>query len=98
MLFFGPADFSQGIGAPAVWDHPRLIETRRRIAEVCATHGKYAGTVGSLGNLVSLVGMGYRFISMGADVVGLREYCKGLLAECRRHLTLHSSISAEGQG
>ena len=98
MLFFGPADFSQGIGAPAVWDHPLLIETRRRIAEVCAAHGKYAGTVGSLGNLDALVGMGYRFIGMGADVVGLGEYCKGVMAECRRHLSARTSIPAEGQG
>ncbi len=86
MLFFGPADFSQGIGAPAVWDHPKLLETRRRVAAACTAHGKYAGTVGSLGNLEALVGMGYRFIGMGADVIGLGEYFKGLVGECRKRL------------
>jgi 4-hydroxy-2-oxoheptanedioate aldolase len=83
MLFFGPADFSQGIGAPAVWDHPKLSQTRRRIAAACTAHGKFAGTVGSPASLASLVDMGYRFIGMGADVVGLMEYGRGLLAECR---------------
>jgi 4-hydroxy-2-oxoheptanedioate aldolase len=82
MLFFGPADFSQGIGAPAVWDHPRLVETRKRIAEVCRKHGKFAGTVGAPSTVKSLADMGYRFIGMGADVIALSEYFKRLLSEC----------------
>jgi 4-hydroxy-2-oxoheptanedioate aldolase len=81
MIFFGPGDFSQGIGAPAQWDHPKITETRKRVAEVCRAKGKFAGTVGSLANLGSLIEMGYCFISVGADVVGLGQYCKGILAE-----------------
>ncbi len=69
MLFFGPADFSQGIGAPGQWNHPKIIETRKRIAEVANRYGKYAATVGSPGNLSELTNMGYRFISVSADVV-----------------------------
>jgi 4-hydroxy-2-oxoheptanedioate aldolase len=86
MLFFGPADFSQGIGAPAQWDHPKLVETRRRIASVCAAHGKYAGTVGSPENVASLFALGYRFINVGADVLAILEYCRRMLAECRRQI------------
>ena len=78
MLFFGPGDFSQGIGAPGEWDHPLLIETRRRVADAARRHGKFAATVGNTGNFAELVGMGYRFISVGADVVGLTDYCRGL--------------------
>ena len=81
VVFFGPGEFSPSIGAPGQWDHPRIAETRRRIAEVCARTGKFAGTVGSPENLGELVGMGYRFINLGADVVGLSQYCKGLAAE-----------------
>ncbi|MHB1191377.1 MAG: HpcH/HpaI aldolase family protein [Armatimonadota bacterium] len=80
MLFFGPADFSQGIGAPGEWDHPMIAETRKRVAEAAIAHGKYAGTVGSLGNLDQLVEMGYRFISVGADVVGLGSYCESIVS------------------
>ncbi len=79
MLFFGPADFSQGIGAPGQWNHPKIIETRKRIAEVANKYGKYAATVGSPGNLSELTNMGYRFISVGADVVGLTNYCNQLV-------------------
>lgn len=78
MLFFGPGDFSQGIGAPGEWDNPQLVETRRRIAEVARRHGKFAATVGSPDNFAELVEMGYRFISVGADVVGLTAYCNSL--------------------
>ena len=79
MLFFGPADFSQGIGAPGDWNHPKLIETRKQVAEVAVKHGKFAGTPGSMDNFDELVEMGYRFIAIGADVVGVGNYCKQLM-------------------
>ena len=78
MLFFGPGDFSQGIGAPGQWDHPALIAARKQVAAVARKHGKFAGTVGGPGNLEALTQMGYQFISVGADVVGLSAYFKGL--------------------
>jgi 4-hydroxy-2-oxoheptanedioate aldolase len=68
MLFFGPADFSQGIGAPGQWDDPRVIETRKRVAEVATKHGKFAGTTGNPENIEELVDLGYRFLPMGSDV------------------------------
>jgi len=74
MLFFGPGDFSQGIGHPGEWDHPLIAEARERIAGACAAHGKYAGTVCSAGNAKELVEMGYRFLSIGADVIALGDY------------------------
>ena len=79
MLFFGPADFSQGIGAPGEWDHPKLIETRKRVAQVATRHGKFAGIPGSVDNIDELVEMGYRFIAIGADVVGVGTYCRQLM-------------------
>jgi 4-hydroxy-2-oxoheptanedioate aldolase len=74
MLLFGPGDFSQGIGHPGEWDHPLLGNARKRIAEVCAAHDKFAGTVCSAENARGLVDMGYRFLSVGADVVALGNY------------------------
>jgi 4-hydroxy-2-oxoheptanedioate aldolase len=81
MLFFGPGDFSHGIGAPGVWDHPRLLDARRRVAEAAVANGKFAGTVGSAANMDELIGLGYRFLSVGADVIGLSQYCRGIVAE-----------------
>jgi 2,4-dihydroxyhept-2-ene-1,7-dioic acid aldolase len=78
MLFFGPGDFSQGIGRPGKWDDPELLDAQRRVAEACVKHGTFAGTVGGPGNFRQLVDMGYRFISVGADVVALGEYFQKL--------------------
>lgn len=79
MLFFGPGDFSQSIGAPGQWDHPQLIEARKQVAAVARKHAKFAGTVGSLQNLDELLGMGYQFVSLGADVVGLKNYFQDIV-------------------
>ena len=78
MIFFGPADFSQGIGAPCSAD-PRIDETRRLVAATARKHGKFAGTVGGVGNFDDLVKMGYTFISVGADVVALCNYFKEIV-------------------
>lgn len=79
MLFFGPGDFSQGIGAPGKFDHPLIETTRKRIAEVAIAHNKFAGTVGSLANIDELINMGYRFISVGADVLALANYFRDIV-------------------
>lgn len=79
MLFFGPGDFSQGIGAPGQWDHPLLLETRKRVADMANKYGKYAATVGSAANLQELLDIGYHFVSVGADVVGLKNYCREII-------------------
>ena len=79
MLFFGPGDFSHAIGAPGQYDHPKVLEARRRVAECALAHNKFAGTVGGPGNLEELARMGYRFISAGADVVALSQYSKNIV-------------------
>ncbi len=78
MLLFGPADFSQGIGAPGQFDHPKIIETRKRIPEIARANGKFAGTVGAPEQLQEYVDMGYQFFSCGADVVALMTYFQSL--------------------
>ena len=74
MIFFGPADFSQGIGTPCNWDNPKIAETRKLVAKTARENGKIAGTVGSINTIDALVSEGYNFISVGADVIGLGEY------------------------
>ena len=80
MLFFGPGDFSQGIGDPSGSD-PRIDETRRLVAKTARKYGKFAGTVGGPGNFDQLVEMGYTFISVGADVVALWKYYQELTGQ-----------------
>jgi 4-hydroxy-2-oxoheptanedioate aldolase len=80
MLLFGPGDFSQAIGAPGQWDHPKLLAARKRVAEVANKHGKFAATTGSIDKLEEFMAMGYKFVSVGADVVGMSNYFKGLVS------------------
>jgi 4-hydroxy-2-oxoheptanedioate aldolase len=73
MLFFGPADFTQGIGDPNNFANPRVADTRRAIVEACRRHGKFAGTVASFESLPEIAAMGYQFINVGADVIALGD-------------------------
>ena len=82
-FFFGAADFSQGIGTPAKWDNPKIEETKKRVAQIAHKYGKFAGTPGGIGNFDELAEMGYQFISVGADVVGLGEYFKQIIADIK---------------
>lgn len=87
MIFFGPADYSQGIGKPFRFGCRELSEARQRIAECARRNGKFAGTVGSTENLTELAAMGYQFINIGADVEALRGYYTAQqekLRACRR--------------
>ena len=81
MLFFGPGDFSQGIGCPGEWNHPKVIEARHRVAEAALSHGKIAGTISGLDNMDELIELGYRFLSVGADILGLSQYCRSIADE-----------------
>ena len=80
MLFFGPADFSQGIGAPLRFDDPRIDQARRLVAETARKHQKFAGTVGNAKTLPALLKMGYQFISIGADVIALGDYFQSIVS------------------
>jgi len=78
MIFFGPGDFSHAIGAVGEINHPRVVEARRRVAEVACRHGKFAGTVAGPDRLTEYVEMGYRFFGVGADVLALNQQCRQL--------------------
>ena len=84
MIFFGPADYTQGIGKPFRFDDPDVAYARELIAKTAIKYGKFAGTVGSPSNYGKLVELGYRFINMGADVVALYEYDRQILREIGR--------------
>jgi 4-hydroxy-2-oxoheptanedioate aldolase len=97
VVFFGPGDFSQSLGVPGQFDHPVLVETRRRIAELAVKHGKIAGTVGGVGDAQELIAMGYRFLSIGADVVGLSQYYRGIVTELDKLSELPGTKGAADQ-
>lgn len=83
MIFFGPADFSQGIGAPNDFANPELMRVRELIAKTARKYGKMAGTVGGAGNCRELESLGYNFINLGADVIGLSSYYGNIISRVK---------------
>jgi 4-hydroxy-2-oxoheptanedioate aldolase len=78
MLFFGPADFSQGMGIPGQFKDPRITETRKRIAECARRNGKFAGTV-SVPSLAQCFAEGYDYVNGGSDVNSIRSQCDKIM-------------------
>lgn len=74
LIFFGPADFSQSIGCLGDFSNERLCEARKLVAKAAIKNGKFCGTVADPANIQELVDMGYRFLSIGSDVLGLHLY------------------------
>jgi len=98
MLFFGPGDFSQGIGAPGDWKNPKLIEARKLVAKAANDHGKFAATSGSIDSLDEFIDMGYKFVNIGADVIGLGNYCDGLISRFNKSKSRNQESKASSPG
>jgi len=81
MLFFGPGDFSHGIGAPGDWKNPKLLDARKRVADAALKNCKFAGTTGSIRDAADFISLGYRFLGIGADVLGLGKYFRELVGD-----------------
>lgn len=86
MIFFGPADFSQGIGIPGQMGDPRIMETRKLIGETARKYGKFAGTTGSSENIAQYAQMGYQFVNVGSDVVELSKSYVSMMERCTSNL------------
>lgn len=86
MIFFGPADFTQGLGIPCRFDDSRVASTRELIAKTARKYGKFAGTTGSPSNIAEYAAMGYQFINVVSDVVSLSQSYTLALSESRNNL------------
>lgn len=84
MLFFGPADFSQGIGKPCDFSNPEISECRKRIADTVRRNGKYCGTTGTAENFEEYKALGYNLINIISDVTTLGAGYKSALALINR--------------
>ena len=81
MLFFGPADYAHSLGIPTDLNNERVLAARRKVAETALKYGKYAGTVGSTGNVRDLYELGFRYVNLTADVAVLGRAFKETMAE-----------------
>jgi 4-hydroxy-2-oxoheptanedioate aldolase len=87
IVFFGPLDFSHGLGVPGDLKHPEVLAARKRVAEAARKYGKFAGTTGSLHDIGEFKAMGYQFLSIGADVLGLGDYFHQLACEFSKQIS-----------
>jgi 4-hydroxy-2-oxoheptanedioate aldolase len=73
-LFFGPADFTVIGGIPGKFDHPRVQEAMRTIAEAARQTGKHWGMPAfSPEHAKQLMDMGARFLAHGADIIMVKN-------------------------
>ena len=74
LLFVGPSDLSQALGILGQFSHPRLLEALDRVAAACRKHGKHWGTVAPNPEYTKCCyDKGCRMLSVGADVLALRQ-------------------------
>ena len=74
VVFFGPGDFSHSIGRAGQYDHREVRDARKRVAEACRKHGRWAGVPASAENAQQAIEEGFQFLAIGADVIALSEY------------------------
>ena len=91
IIFFGPGDFSQGIGTPGDFSNPKIDEARRLVAETARKHGKFAGTVAGTATVDEYRRMGYQFLNLGADVIAIGDYCKDIMNKVKITETVGSN-------
>lgn len=68
LVLVGEGDMSQELGIPRQYDHPRMLEAKRRILKICAERGVAVGHPHvTAANIEQVVDEGYRFL-MSAPV------------------------------
>ena len=77
-IFVGPGDLSHALGIPGQVNSPEVQGAMRKVADACAKHGRHWGTPVSAATAEKYLEMGARFLNVGADVLGLAEYYRGI--------------------
>ena len=85
MIFFGPADYSQGIGNPCEIFNEETLKARCLVAQTARKYGKIAGTVGNPSTFETLKEEGFNFINIGGDVVALGKHFANLVQTVREN-------------
>ena len=78
VVFFGPGDFTHAIGHVGEINHPKVVETKRRIVEGCRKNGKWAGIPTTVDTVQQTIDEGFQFLAIAADVAGLGLYFRDI--------------------
>jgi 4-hydroxy-2-oxoheptanedioate aldolase len=77
LVLIGEGDMSQELGIPRQYEHPKLLECKRRILDICGERGVAVGHPHvTTGNVEQVVKDGYRFL-MAAPVKSYTALEKG---------------------
>ncbi|MEZ5356448.1 MAG: aldolase/citrate lyase family protein [Bryobacteraceae bacterium] len=74
VVFIGPGDLSHGLGDPGNITHPRIQDAIVEVARACRRHNKHWGLPVTSETAPRYLDLGARFLSAGADVLGLGAY------------------------
>jgi 4-hydroxy-2-oxoheptanedioate aldolase len=80
VLLFGPGDFSHLIGKAGQIGDPEVVAARKRVAKAARAHGKMTMMPGLLDSPAMLREEGWQIFNLGADVIGLGNYLKQIVA------------------
>lgn len=88
IIFIGPADLSQSLGAPGECKHPEIRRIIRRTVRACRNNGIFCGTAGlDAEYMKALLDDGVSFLSVKSDYGILKDGIKTALAETARLLS-----------
>jgi 4-hydroxy-2-oxoheptanedioate aldolase len=63
LIIIGEGDMSQELGVPRQYDHPRMLECKRRVLDICAARGVPVGHPHvTADNVKRVLDDGYRFL------------------------------------
>ena len=79
-LLFGPGDFSHLIGKAGQINDPEVVAARQRVGAAAKANGKFAMSPGLIAPRATLEKEGYQAFNLGADVIGLGQFCKDRMA------------------
>jgi 2-keto-3-deoxy-L-rhamnonate aldolase RhmA len=84
VLFVGPADLSHAMGIPGEFTHPDFVAALGAVCAACRDHGKAAGILlMGAAEVGRHLGLGFRFLGIGADGPWIREGAVATLRAAR---------------
>jgi 2-keto-3-deoxy-L-rhamnonate aldolase RhmA len=88
-VFLGPYDLSGSMGIVAQFDHPRMVEARKRVLEAAGREGKAVGiheVSPEAGAVQALLEEGFNFVACSIDTIFLGNSARKVTTELKQTL------------
>ena len=100
-VLIGPYDLSASMGLTAQFNHPRMVEARKRVLSACKRHGVTPGihvVQPDVDEVVRRFAEGYRFIAYSLDITMLLNSCRNGLKAIRERLPFRPGRVGKPEG